>query len=803
MNTFFQDLRYGARMLAKRPGFTVIAVLTLALGIGANTAIFSVVNAVLLRPLPYPHPERLAQCYWQWPRGESEAVTAAEYTFWKERSRTFEEAAGYSGTSSGFNLAGGAEPIRVRGVPVSESFLRVLGAGVALGRGFSPEEDRPDGPRVAVISDGLWRRYFGADPAVIGRQVQLNGGSCDIIGVLPRDFQFGTAVDLLVPLQLKVNPKDQGHNTNMIARLKPGVTITEAQAEMDQLLPEFRGEFPGHIGATERGIKLVSYQRHVVGDVSKVLLLLFGAVGFVLLIACANVANLLLARSVGRNGEMAIRVALGARRGRLIRQLMTENLVLALTGGLSGMIVAMWSLPALVAMSPQGLPRLGEVGMDRYAVLFAVLASVVTCLLFGIAPALRAARVDINEALKSSSGRQGTGWLDSRMRGLLIVGEVALAVVLLTGAALLIESFVKLRGVQIGFDPDNLTAMQLSLASDRYQSTAEVWSFEQQALEKISALPGVTSAATVPGLPMERGLNYFITIEGRAEKTGRSVECRAISPEYFRTLGIRMLRGRDFTPADARESAQVLVINESLARLYWPDGDPIGAQISLQGGRQIVGVVSDIREKGLDSPAEPTVYVPAPQVPDGLTVAMNRWFLISWLVRTAGPVDLSAALRDIVRELDPQMPIANVRPMTEVIGASISSQHFVMLLMGSFAGLALILTAVGIYGVLSYHVSQRTHEIGIRMALGARTGDVLGLVLRQGMTLTLIGVAVGLAAAFALTRLMSSLLYGVSATDPLAFALTSLILTGVALGACFVPARRATKVDPMVALRYE
>ena len=803
MSTLLQDLRYGMRMLIKRPGFTVIAVLTLALGIGANTAIFSVVNAVLLRPLPYTEPERLVQCYWQWAKGETESVTATEYTFWKEHSQYFESAGGFSGTSSGFNLAGGAEPLRVQGMPVSQDFLQVLGINPALGRNFSSEEDRPNGPRAAIISDGLWRSYFGADPSVIGRQVDLNGGSCDIIGILPRGFQFGAAVDLLVPLQLKVNPKDQGHNTSMVARLKTGVTIEQAQAEMDQLLPEFRDVYPNHAGPTEKGIKLIAYKQHVIGDISQVLLLLFSAVGFVLLIACANVANLLLARSVGRNGEMAIRVALGAKRGRLIRQLMTENLLLALTGGVGGILIALWLLPALVAMSPADLPRLGEINLDNQAVLFAILVSVATCLLFGIAPALRAARVDINQSLKSSSGKQGAHGFDARLRGLLIVGEVALAMVLLTGAALLIKSFVKLNEVELGFDPNNLTTLQLSLASDRYNNAASVWSFENQVLEKISALPGVTSAAVVPGLPMERALNMYITPAGRDEKSGRSVECRAISPDYFRTLGITLQRGRAFTEDDKRGTAPVVIVNERLAQLFWPDTDPLGEQILFNGKSQVIAVANNIKERGLNQPVLPTFYVPAPQMSDGATVATHQWFMTSWIVRTNGPVDLSTSLRNIVKELDPQMPVAKIRPMTDVISSSISFQHFLMMLMGMFAGLALTLTAIGIYGVLSYHVSQRTHEIGIRMALGAQTRDVLGLVLRQGMALTLIGVALGLGASYALTRLMGSLLFGVTATDPVAFIVTSLVLTGVALGACAMPARRATKVDPIIALRYE
>jgi predicted permease len=464
----------------------------------------------------------------------------------------------------------------------------------------------------------------------------------------------------------------------------------------------------------------------------------------------------------------------------------------------------MWSLPALLAMSPQGLPRLGEVGMDRGAVFFAVFASVATSVLFGIVPAFKATRLDVNESLKSSSSRQGGGRLDSLIRGMLVVSEVSLAVVLLIGAALLIKSFVKLQEVELGFDPNNLTTMQVSLTSDKYNGSAEVWDFERQVLERVSALPGVRSAATVPSLPMERGLNYYINIEGRAEPTGRSVETRAISPDYFRTLGITLGRGRVFTEADSRDSSPVVIINEALARLFWSDRDPIGDQISLSGLKpQVVGVVSDIREKGLDRPVEPTVYLPAAQMPDGLTKAMNRWFLTSWIIRTDGSIDLSAAIRSAVREVDPQMPIARIRPMTDVVSGSSSSQQFLMTLMGSFAGLALILTAVGIYGVLSYQVSQRTQEIGIRMAHGAQSRAVLKLIIGQGLKLTLAGVTIGLVASYFLTRVMESLLFGVSATDPFTFVLISLLLTGVALVACFVPARRATKVDPMIALRYE
>jgi predicted permease len=549
-------------------------------------------------------------------------------------------------------------------------------------------------------------------------------------------------------------------------------------------------------------MRLVAYKQSLIGDVSKTLWLLLGAVGFVLLIACANVANLLMARAGARKGEIAIRIALGASRWRLMRQMLTESWLLALGGSLAGLLVALWGVPVLLAFTPKKLPRLQEIGLDYQAVLFAVGASLVTSLLFGAVPAWRATRLDVNEAIKSSSGRSSSSRLDSRVRGLLIVTEVALSVVLLIGAALLIESFITLRAVSLGFDPQQVTTAQVSLTSARYQTTAQVWALEQQVLERLSGQPAVAAAATASNVPLERGLRVGIAIEGRPIE--RSVQMRAISPQYFRALGFSLERGRGFSEADTSTSPAVAIINATLARRYWPDGDPLGRQLSSQGKLwQVVGVATDIKEIGLDQPVEPTVYVPVPQMPNGLMGAMNQWFLTAWIVRTAGPIDLTTALRQAMREVDPQIPLANVRSMTQVINASVASQEFMLLLMGVFGGLALLLTAVGIYGVLSYQVSQRTNEIGIRMALGASARDVLRLVVGQGLRLTLIGVAIGLAAAYGLTRLIAHLLFGVSATDPMTFGLIGLLLTGVALGACFVPARRATRVDPLVALRYE
>ncbi len=798
METLFQDLRYAIRLLMKRPAFTAIAIITLALGIGANTAIFSVVNAVVLRPLPYTDSDRLVQWSWQFEQESIGAVTALEFEFWKDRSNSFDAAFGYSGINSGFNLAGGAESERVRGLQVSEDFFRVLGISPGIGRGFLPEEDRPKGPQAVVISDGLWRSYFGGDPNVIGKQVQVNGQGHTVVGILPPGFQFELPIDVLLPLRLAVDVRDNGQNTGVIARLKSGITREQAQAEMQRLLPAFLQAYPNHAKTSDRGIGLTSYQQTVVGNVSQTLWLLFGAVGFVLLIACANVANLLLARATARKGEMAIRIALGAGRGRLIRQWLTESWVLALAGSIAGLLIALWSLPALLALMPQGLPRHQEIKLDYQAVMFAIGMSLVTSLLFGIVPALRATRMGVSETIKASGGRNRAGRLDR----LLIVSEVALSLVLLVGAGLLVKSFIKLRSVELGFDPQHLTATQISLTSDKYRTTAQAWNFEQQVLERIASLPGVVAAATASNVPLERGLRMGIAVDGRA--IGRSVQIRAISPQYFQTLGMSLTNGREFTDSDMQASPLVVVVNETLARSYFPDRDATGSQLTSQGKpRQIIGVVNDIKEMGLDQPVEPTVYIPIPQISDGLTVAMNRWFMTAWMIRTSGPIDLTAALRNAVRDIDPQMPIANVRPMTEVINATTSSQQFILLLMSIFAGLALALTAVGLYGVLSYAVTERTSEIGMRMALGAQPIDVLKMIIGKGLTLVLAGVVLGLAAAFALTRLMASWLFDVSATDPMMFAGIALLLTCVAMLACYIPARRATKIDPMVALRYE
>jgi predicted permease len=800
------DIRYGLRMLAKHPGFTFIAALTLALGIGATTAIFSIVNAVVIRPLPYPESEKLVVVGWQLREGIAPMVTVTnnQYAFWKENSTSFVEAAAYTDVARGVNISGGDQPLRVRGLRASDGLFRVLGVSLPRGRSFTADEDSPDGPSVVIFSDGLWRGYFGADPAIIGKAVEVNGKSHTVVGVLPADFQFESPIDLVVPMQIKLNPKDQGHNTTMVARLKPGTGIESAQAEVDRYLPAFREAVPGHIGPNEMGARLIAYRDYIVGDVSSTLMLLFGAVGLVLLIACVNVANLLLARASSRNAEMAIRTALGAGRFRLVRQMLTESLLLAVVGGGAGVLVALWGVPALMSINPGNLPRTGEINVDYQAVIFALAVSFITSALFGILPALRAARLDINETLKASSNRSGTGRLDKRLRGLLVVSEVALAVVLLVGAALLIKSFSQLRAVEVGFNPENLTTMQVSLTSDTYKTTDRAWAFQQQVLERISAHPGVVSAATSVSQPLQRGLNTYIDVVVGGEERGRSVECRPISPTYFSTIGMKVLHGRAFNDADGAGSTPVIILNETLARLLWRDQVPMGEQVRVGGKSwQVVGISSDINDQGLDQKVAPTIYMPMAQVADSLNAAMNRWFLTTWLVRTSGPVDLAAMLRNAVREVDPQIPVATIQQLTDVMSRSISSRRFTMTLMGIFAALALALTVIGIYGVLSYHVSQRTHEIGIRMALGAEARDVLKLVVGHALALAAVGVLIGLVGAYALSGLMKSMVFNVSVTDPAAFIAIPIVVIAAALFASYIPARRAMKVDPMVALRYE
>jgi putative ABC transport system permease protein len=688
-----------------------------------------------------------------------------------------------------------------------------------LGREFLAEEDRPGGPHVVVLSYGLWRSAFGGDPKVTARSIVLNGVSYSVVGVLPPGFRFisgeptASNPEVLIPLQLSDSPSDRGTNYTILARLKPGTTIASAQTDTDRVAAEFHRAYPDYdSNGAQFQVRVRPFQQAVLGDVQPTLLVLFGAVGFVLLIACVNVANLFLSRATARQREIAIRSALGATRARLFRQLVCESLAFAILAGAAGLALAAWGVRALAAMSPVELPRVADLSFDWRVLAFTLAVSVIAAIVFGSVATVYALRGDVNDSLKEGSERAGVIH-GRRLSRVLIAGEVALSLVLLAGAGLLIATVIHLYRVPPGFDTANLTSARMSLTADKYTRTAQVWNFQRQVIERVRQLPGVVSVATASATPLERGLNTVVFRNGTPSDDRHNlvgIEYRSISPEYFKTLAIPLQRGRAFTDADSAESAGVAVVNESLARELWPGQNPIGKPLLAADGdaaqsspREVVGVVADIREMGLDQPSRPTVYVPQAQVKDSFNAMTNYWFASSCLVRTAGRLNLDNEIRGIVAAVDPEEPVAQIDSMANVLARSIAEQRFFMTLMGIFAALALVLAGGGIYGVLSYQVARRTHEIGIRMALGANPRDVFRLVLNEGLRVVLVGVAIGTAAALLLTRLMASLLFGVKPTDPLTFAAVAALLVCVALAACYIPARRATQVDPIIALRYE
>ena len=820
MGTLMQDLKYAIRMLAKSPGFTAIVVLTLALGIGANTAIFSLVNTVLLRPLPYPEPQRVVTLGLDYGRGGvSDDFESLQFVYWRDHSQAFDSLAAVFGSMGGFNLVGDAGPVHVRGSKVSREFFRAAGIEPMLGREFLAEEDRPGGPHVVVLSYGLWRGTFGGDPKVTARSIVLNGVPYSIVGVLPPGFRFisgeptASNPEVLIPLQLSDAPADRGTNYTILARLKAGTTIGSAQTDADRIAAEFHRAYPNYYSdGGSFQVRVRPFQQAVLGDVQPTLLVLFGAVGFVLLIACVNVANLFLSRATARQREIAIRSALGATRARLFRQLVCESLAFAILAGGAGLALAAWGVRALAAMSPVELPRVADLSFDWRVLAFTLAVSVIAAIVFGSVATVYALRGDVNDSLKEGSERAG-GMHGRRLSRVLIAGEVALSLVLLAGAGLLIATVIHLYRVPPGFGTANLTSARMSLTAEKYTRTAQVWNFERQVIERVRQLPGVISVATASATPLERGLNTVVfrnatPSDDRHNLVG--IEYRSISPDYFKTLAIPLQRGRAFTEADSAESAGVAVVNESLARELWPGQNPIGKPLLASDGdaaqsspREVVGVVADIREMGLDQPSRATVYVPQAQVKDAFNAMTNYWIASSCLVRTARPLNLDNEIRGIVAAVDPEEPVAHIDSMANVLARSISEQRFFMTLMGIFATLALVLAGGGIYGVLSYQVARRTHEIGIRMALGANPRDVFRLVLNEGLRVVLVGVAIGTAAALMLTRLMAGLLFGVKPTDPLTFVAVAALLVCVALAACYIPARRATHVDPIIALRYE
>jgi putative ABC transport system permease protein len=793
----WQDLRYGGRMLWKNPGFTIVAVITLALGIGANTAIFSVVNAVLLRPLPFAEPERLVMV---WLKGSEAAggnrvpLPVADLLDWRAQNRSFESVGAFR--TAAYNYIGGESPERVRVADVTANFFTTLGAQPALGRTFQSDEGRPGAQQVVVLSQQFWRKHFAADPQVIGRSINLSGASFTIIGVMPEAFDYPEReVELWIARQLQAPNRRGPFVLRSVARLKPGVTLPQARAEMNSMKSSFAGE--------KFDFNVLPINEFIVGEAKPAILMLLAAVMLVLLIAAANVANLLLARAASREKEIAIRAALGASRWRVVRQLLTESLLLALIGGGLGLLMAWRGVDLLLKLAPEDLPRLQQIGIDGRVFGWTALVSLLTGLVFGLAPALQSARLNPDETLKEGGRGATEGAGKRRWRNLLVVSELAMAVMLLVGAGLLLNSFWRLQRVDPGVDPRQTLTMQIPLQGPKYAQSQQTNAFYDQLIERVKTLPGVRAAAVSNSLPPdEQPWSDDFTIEGRPVDPREAPIANDIrvSPEYFQTLGARLLRGRTFSSTDSGNAPQVMVINDMLARRYFPRENPIGKRINRGTESQpsvweIIGVVGDIKYKGLGEETLPAFYQP---------IAQNTWRGVFLIVKTeaADPLGLAATVSNEIRSLDRELPVTQIRTLEQRLYASVAQPRFRTTLTAIFAALALILASVGIYGVISYSVTQRTHEIGVRVALGARSRDVLTLVVKQGMTLTLIGLGIGLSASIALTRLMKTLLFGVSATDPLTFIVISLLLTVVALLAALVPARRAMKVDPMVALRY-
>jgi len=807
MDTLLKDIHYGIRNLLKRPGFTLVAVVTLALGIGANTAIFSVVNTVLLRPLPYEKADRLVVLL-ETVSGHAISTSYPNFIDWRTQNTVFENVAALRPQES-FNLTGAGESERLQGRLVSANFLTTLGVKPIRGRDFLAEEDRPGATPAVLLSHGLWQRRFGADENIIGKQLTLNSQNFTVVGITPANFQFGSEADVSVPIGLSaerfsLRGKDPG--VRAVARLKEGIPIERAQAELNTIAARLEEQYPD--SNSGRRVRVESLRENVVGDIRPTLLTLLGAVGFVLLIACANVANLLLTRSAGRRREIAIRIALGAGRLRILRQLFTESAMLAVAGGTAGLLLAIWGTNLMTSYLPEGIPRIREIGIDASVLAFTLGASLLTGLLFGLAPALQSSNPNLTETLKEGERNSSTG--RNRTGNILVISEVALTLVLLVGAGLLVKSFWRLSRVNPGFNPQNLLTMQVSVSAGAGEGR-RVATFLDDVQERVHRLPGVQSVSISNGLPFEGANQPPFIIEGQSPPQPGQEPSGILyiaSPGYLETMGINLLRGRTFSPQDTRDSPQVALVDEVFARQHFPNEDPLGKRLKLavpgSESHEIVGVVRHVEHFGLDgqTPVQAQLYFDFNQIP--LPVLPRFVRRVNLLVRTnSEPLSLAAPVRNQISALDKDQAVFNVRTMEQMLAQSVAARRFSMILLAVFAALALILAAVGIYGVISYSVAQRTREVGIRMALGAQTMDVLKLVVRDGLRLVMIGVAVGLGGALMLTRLMTTLLFAVTPTDLFTYATVALGLFGVALLACYIPARRATKVDPLVALRYE
>lgn len=810
MESVFKDIRFAFRGLLKRPAFTAIAVITLGLGIGASTAIFSVVNSVMLRRLPYPNAARIVAIRELNPEGKRRQTTGPNFLDWRAQSTVFEHLAAIKQTSINLMLEDRAE--RINFAQTSANFFDVFGVGPQLGRLFISGDEQAGHPPVVVLSDVLWRRIFGGDPGIVGQKITLDAQSYTVIGVAPAGFQYPDKTEVwLPPLKLApefssdVEPTEQrgAGYLNVIGLLKPGVSVAQAASEMDTITSRLRQQYPE--SNNTRFNRVLSLHEHLTGESNTMLWLLFGAVIFVLLIACANVANLLLASATSRSREIAIRVALGASRWRVVRQLLTESAMLALAGGALGLALSSWGVTALTSLLPQEFPRLNEIGMDWHVFGFTLGASLLTGFIFGFAPALHISKTDVQQTMKESGRGTAGSTRHTRLRHALIVTEVALSVVLLAGAGLLFRSFMRLQSVNVGFTAQQVLTAQLSPAGPKFQEDPAYVAFFDQVLERVRTIPGVISAGTINTLPLSGGPTVGFRIEGRPILTRDKLiptNMRSVSPDYFTTMSIPVLQGRIFAPED-RTGPRRLLINQALAQRDFPNEDPIGKRITLGNTDEnnqliwfeIIGVTANVRSQELREEPPPELYFSAAQIPFEKVAVVVR--------SSVEPESLVPALRQAVAEVDRTVPVADVKTLEHIVSESVTQPRFNLFLLGLFGCIALLLSAAGIYGVTAYTVTQRTHELGIRLALGAQVGDVLRLVLGQGMAVIAIGLALGLAASFALLRLMRSLLFGVGENDPLTFAAITLVLFLVALLACYVPARRATKVDPLIALRYE
>ena len=823
METFFRDLKQSLRMFAQSPAFTLAAIAALTLGIGANTAIFSVVNAVLLKPVAVPDPDRVVVFMNVSPRGRGAAGSPAKFMHYRQQDQVVQDVAAFN--TGVMNFTGSGFPEQLRSGRVSADFFKLTSPPVIQGRTFFADEDTPNGPRVTVISKRLWETRFSSDPNLAGKSISLGGEPYTIVGVLGDfDFrEFGPTPQVWTLFQFDPNTTDQGHYFQVIGRLKPGVTLQQAEARFNASAADYRQKFPTGIGPQNTfGVRAI--REVIVGDDTKQSLLIYGgAVSFVLLIACANVANLLLVRATGRRREIAIRAAIGGSRGRIIRQLLTESIVLSVAGGVLGLFVGWAGIRALLSVNTAGLPRVGEngadVGLDLMVVAFTMTVSLATGVIFGLIPALQSSRTDLTTTLKESAGRSGTGFRQNKVRSALVVVEVALALVLLIGSALLIRTAVALGSVDPGFDTHNVLTLKMSMKGAQYEKAEAVEQVVRNGVEKLRAIPGVENASATCCVPLEGGYGLPFRIVGRplgADAQGPfhgGGGWMTVSPGYFEVFRIPVKKGRTFNERDTSTSTPVVLINEAMARQYWPKADPLSDRLVIgkgvmrefatEGERQVIGIIADIKSNGLDTEPQPQMWIPQAQVPDAANALNVGLSPISWIVRTQlAPQSLSNTIQEQLQQAT-GLPVSDVRSMDEIAARSVSRQKFNMWVMTVFGGCALLLAAIGIYGLMAYSVEQRTQEIGIRLALGAQASQVRKMVVSQGMILALAGVAIGLAAAFGLARLITSFLYGVTAKDPLVFAGVPLLLSAVAFLAVYLPARRASKVDPLIALRYE